>query len=116
MQSRRITRTKVVGLAEGAVIGVFLIGAVVVGTTLNTPSDRGMKAWTMRLDGQADAYRQERAADAYAARLSGVAQQRADAAWAARLDGIAREAGAYDRAMDAWTRRLTGLAEHLAGE
>ncbi len=102
MQTRRITRTRVLGLLEGAVLGGCLVAALIVGASSDrqAPSESGMQAWTERLQGQADALR----------------QARVWAAWTEHLNGLAREAGASDRAMDAWTERLNGLAEeYFAG-
>lgn len=116
METQRHTRSKVIGLLEGTVLGAFVIGAVVVGTSIDRPSERAARAWTDRLEAQAEAYTQARIMQAWTNRLDAVARQQANDAWTARLDAAARASGINQRANDAWTERLNGLAEHLGGE
>ncbi len=85
-------------------VAVCIVAAVIAGLVLNgcgiasSDQDRGaaMAAWSLRLERQAEDYRAARAAQA----------------WTARLNGLADEVGARgisDRAREAWTLRLNGL-------
>lgn len=118
MNGKRNTHTKLVGVALAGVLGASA-GALIAGVLPVQPqaSERGMQAWTDRLTGQAEAYRQERANDAYTLRLQGLAMERVWDAWTARLNAQADAhnlRGMSDRAAQAWTDRLTGLAEAYA--
>lgn len=85
-------------------VAVCIVAAVIAGVTLNgcgiasSVENRGaaMAAWSLRLERQAEDYRAAREAQA----------------WTARLNGLADEVGARamsDRARQAWTLRLNGL-------
>ena len=98
---------------QGLAVVLFILVMATAFVIPNVGNERGDKAWSARLSRQA-AYEQEqaqaqRARDAYAARLTGLAQ----------LEGKAPDYGAAGmsaRAMQAWTDRLTGLAEYLASK
>ena len=98
------TTHKLQGLAV-----VFLMLIMATAFVLpNVGSQRGDKAWSDRLTGQAAQAQEQaqvqRARDAYAARLAGQTQS---------FDAVIRkiEAARVERANQAWSDRLTGLAE-----
>lgn len=91
--------------------------------------DRADRASTDRLNAQAQAVqeqaREQRANDAYTARLMAQAEaylaqkalaEQANQAWTDRLNGLAGQTGMSQRASDAWTDRLNGLAEQYAAD
>jgi hypothetical protein len=111
MKTTGITRSKVIGLLEGTVLGLVLVAAIAVGTSANRQSESGLQAWTDRLQAQAESYAQTRIRQAWTSRLEAQAQQQVNNAWTDRLNGLAAGAGATARANTAWTDRLNGLAE-----
>lgn len=115
MSGKRTSRTAVVGVTLAAVLGASA-GAFVANVL---PTERGMpgravEAWTDRLEGQAEAVRQERANDAWTLRLQGQAMERVWDAWTARLNAQADAEnlrGMSERAKQAWTDRLNAQAD-----
>jgi len=115
MNGQGKSRTAVGGVALAAVLGASA-GAFVANVL---PVERGMpgravEAWTDRLEGQAEAYRQERANNAWTLRLQGQAMERVWDAWTARLNAQAdaqNRRGMSERAQQAWTDRLNAQAD-----
>jgi Flp pilus assembly protein TadB len=95
------------------VVAALVLILVAVGFGRGSGNERANAAWSERMTQQAE-YLQERAlaaraADAWSARLTGLAE----------LEGKVPEqkaAGMSDRAIAAWSARLTGLAEYLAAK
>ena len=112
-----------------AVALVVLLAITACARFLGSGQDRANSTWTDRLNAQAQAVqeqaREQRASDAYTARLMAQADaylaekaraEQASQAWTDRLNGLAGQTGMSQRATDAWTDRLSGLAEHFAGD
>jgi hypothetical protein len=97
-------------LAVAALVLILIAAGVGRAGGPNQVSGAGNAAWSERMTQHAQ-YLQERAAGAHAAD-----------AWSARLTGLAElegkapapaTVGMSDRAINAWADRLTGLAEYL---
>jgi hypothetical protein len=93
---------------QGLAIAVLILVAATAFALPNPGNERGDKAWSDRLNGQAAQEqanaRLQRARDAYAARLTGQTQDFAEMIRQA-------EAAQLERANKAWSDRLTGLAD-----
>jgi hypothetical protein len=102
------TKHKFQGVAIAALV---LVAATAFAIPNSGPSERGNKAWSDRLSGQAvqeQAQAQVRRANAaYAARLAGQVQS---------FEKLIKQAEAarLERANMAWSDRLTGMAEAAA--
>jgi hypothetical protein len=93
---------------QGIAVVLFILVMATAFVIPNAGNERGDKAWSDRLNGQA-AHEQEqaqiqRARDAYAARLAGQTQSFSDLINKA-------EAARAERANKAWSDRLTGQAD-----
>ena len=96
-----------------AVLVLILVAATTAFALPDAGNERGDKAWSDRLSGQAaqeqENARIERAREAYAARTAGQTQS---------FENLIRQAEAarLERANKAWSDRLTGMAEYLASK